>query len=218
MKISKAAAALWIIIAVIIIDQVIKIWVKTNFYLGESYEITSWFQLVFVENNGMAFGMEFGSKLFLTLFRIIAVGVLGWIICRLSRRPDIPMGFMVCLALITAGAAGNIIDCMFYGLIFNNPMPPVIATMFPEGGGYASFLHGRVVDMFYFPLFSFDWPSWMPWIGGQTFLFFQPVFNFADAAISVGMIYIIIFYHRYLSGETFTRGTDDGGLDNSSSR
>ena len=124
MKISKAAAALWIIIAVIIIDQVIKIWVKTNFYLGESYEITSWFQLVFVENNGMAFGMEFGSKLFLTLFRIIAVGVLGWIICRLSRRPDIPMGFMVCLALITAGAAGNIIDCMFYGLIFNNPMPP----------------------------------------------------------------------------------------------
>lgn len=201
MKLSKGAAALWIIIAVIAIDQLIKIWVKTHFYLGESYQITSWFQLVFVENNGMAFGMEFGSKLFLTLFRIVAVGVLTWLICRLSRRADIPTGFMVCLALITAGAAGNIIDCLFYGLIFNNPMPPMIATLFPEGGGYAPLLHGRVVDMFYFPLFSFDWPAWMPWIGGERFLFFQPVFNFADAAISVGMICMVIFYRNYLSGE-----------------
>lgn len=201
MKLSKGTVALWIIIAVIVIDQLIKIWVKTHFYLGESYRIASWFQLVFVENNGMAFGMEFGSKLFLTLFRIVAVGVLIWLICRLSRRRKIPMGFMVCLALITAGAAGNIIDCLFYGLIFNNPMPPMIATLFPEGGGYAPFLHGRVVDMFYFPLFSFDWPSWMPWIGGERFLFFQPVFNFADAAISVGMICLVLFYRNYISGE-----------------
>ena len=201
MKMTKGRLALLIILAVVVIDQAIKIWVKTHFYLGEDYEIASWFQLVFVENNGMAFGMEMGSKLFLSLFRIIAVGVLIWLICRLRKNPAIPAGFMVCLALVTAGAAGNIIDCLFYGLIFNNPLPPHVAVLFPEGGGYASLFHGKVVDMFFFPLFSFDWPEWVPWVGGENFLFFQPVFNFADAAISVGMVLIILFYSRFLSGE-----------------
>ena len=183
MKSHKGLLATGVILLVVILDQILKIWVKTGFYLGEDYRIFDWFQLVFVQNNGMAFGMEMGSKLFLTLFRIVAVGVLIWIIARLRNRPWVSCGFMVCIALITAGAAGNIIDCVFYGLIFNNPMPPEVAVMFPEGGGYAPVFHGMVVDMFYFPLFSFNWPEWVPWVGGENFLFFQPVFNLADAAI-----------------------------------
>ena len=201
MKITKGQAAVAIIIVTILLDQLIKIWVKTHFYLGEELKITEWFRLVFVENDGMAFGMRMGSKLFLTLFRIVAVAALGWIIVRFSRRPDIGYGFVVCLALVTAGAAGNIIDCVLYGVIFNNPMPPAVAVMFPDGGGYAPLLYGKVVDMFYFPLFSFDWPDWMPWVGGENFLFFQPVFNLADAAISVGMVIIILFYTKHLSGK-----------------
>ena len=166
MRLSKGTLALLIILAVIILDQALKIWVKTHFYLGESLHITDWFQLYFIENNGMAFGMEMGDN---------------WI------------------ALISAGAAGNIIDCLFYGLIFNNPYPPEVATMFPVGGGYASLFHGKVVDMLYFPLFSFYWPDWMPFVGGDYFLFFQPVFNLADAAITIGILVLIIFYSKYLS-------------------
>lgn len=199
MKLSKGYLALIVIIAVIIIDQMMKIWVKTSFYLGEDLEIASWFHLYFIENNGMAFGMEIGSKLLLTLVRIIAVGLLIWYICRVKNRSYIKAGYIVCLALITAGAAGNIIDCVFYGEIFNNPIPPEVANMFPEGGGYGTWLHGRVVDMLYFPLFSFYWPDWMPWVGGEYFTFFQPVFNFADAAITVGMIILILFYSKNVS-------------------
>ena len=199
MKSHKGLIALAVILLVVILDQVIKIWVKTHFYLGEDYHILNWFQLVFVQNNGMAFGMEMGSKLFLTLFRIVAVGVLIWIIFRIRHKEWVSTGFIVCISLITAGAAGNIIDCLFYGLIFNNPYPPEVAVMFPEGGGYAPLFHGMVVDMFYFPLFSFDWPQWMPFIGGDNFLFFQPVFNLADAAISVGMIVLILFYSKFLT-------------------
>ena len=199
MKSHKGLIALAVIMLVVILDQVIKIWVKTHFYLGEDYHIFNWFQLVFVQNNGMAFGMEMGSKLFLTLFRIVAVGVLIWIIFRIRQKEWVSTGFIVCISLITAGAAGNIIDCLFYGLIFNNPYPPEVAVMFPEGGGYAPLFHGMVVDMFYFPLFSFDWPQWMPFIGGDNFLFFQPVFNLADAAISVGMIVLILFYSKFLT-------------------
>lgn len=204
MKSHKGIVALAVILIVVLLDQAIKIWVKTHFYLGEDYRIFNWFQLVFVQNNGMAFGMEMGSKLFLTLFRIVAVGVLIWIIVRIRSKEWVSTGFIVCIALITAGAAGNIIDCLFYGLIFNNPYPPQVAVLFPEGGGYASLFHGMVVDMFYFPLFSFDWPQWMPWIGGKNFLFFQPVFNLADAAISVGMIVLILFYSKYLTTDHST--------------
>lgn len=117
---------------------------------------------------------------------------------RTYRIPKVPMGYVVSLSLITAGAAGNIFDCVFYGLIFNNPMPPEVASLFPAGGGYAEIFHGRVVDMLYFPLFSFTWPGWMPWVGGHEFLFFQPVFNIADAAITCGIFVLILFYHKYI--------------------
>lgn len=199
MKLSKGSLALIIILAVIIIDQALKIWVKTHFYLGETYEITSWFKLSFIENNGMAFGWEIGSKLLLTLFRIALTALLIYYIWRIRNHAYIKRGYIVCLALITAGAAGNIIDCAFYGVIFNDPAAPAVATMFPDGGGYGTLLHGRVVDMLYFPLFSWYWPDWMPWVGGERFLFFQPVFNFADAAISVGIIALILFYRKQLS-------------------
>lgn len=188
-----------IILTVIILDQILKIWVKTHFYLNEDLEITSWFHLHFIENNGMAFGMEFGPKIFLTIFRLVLAAGLIWVLVRIKGMAAVKTGFLVCLALIIAGAIGNIIDCVFYGVIFNNPMPPEVAQMFPPGGGYATLLHGRVVDMLYFPLFSFTWPGWMPGVGGQEFLFFQPVFNLADAAISCGMIAVLIFYPRQLT-------------------
>lgn len=199
MRIPKGYLALIIILTVIILDQILKIWVKTNFYLGESYHITDWFQLHFIENNGMAFGMEMGSKLFLSLFRIVAISILIYIIYKVCKQKQSKKGFIICLSLITAGAIGNIIDCLFYGIIFNNPIPPAIATIFPEGGGYAPFFYGRVVDMFYFPLFSFNWPDWIPFIGGDYFTFFQPIFNLADAAISVGIIVLILFYSKHLT-------------------
>lgn len=188
-----------IILTVIILDQILKIWVKTHFYLNEDLEITSWFHLHFIENNGMAFGMEFGPKIFLTIFRLVLAAALIWVLVRIKAMAAVKTGFLVCLALIIAGAIGNIIDCVFYGVIFNNPMPPEVAQMFPPGGGYATLFHGRVVDMLYFPLFSFTWPGWMPGVGGQEFLFFQPVFNLADAAISCGMIAVLIFYPRQLT-------------------
>lgn len=194
--------ALGVILLVIILDQALKIWIKTHFYLGEEYVITSWFRLYFIENNGMAFGMELGSKLFLSVFRIfLAIGLI-WYLWKLRTNTTVKTGYVVCVALITAGAIGNIIDCMLYGLIFNNPIPPQVATLFPPEGGYATLFHGRVVDMLYFPLFSFTWPQWMPWVGGEHFLFFQPVFNLADAAISVGIILVLLFYTRFLAEPT----------------
>lgn len=202
---SRGTLVAVIIIVTILLDQVIKIWVKTSFYLGEDLRIFSWFHLLFIENNGMAFGMTIGSKLALTLFRIVAVGALIWYICRVINIRRLPRGYLVCLALITAGAFGNIIDCVFYGVIFSNPYPPEVAVMFPAGGGYAPLFMGKVVDMFFFPLFSFTWPQWVPVIGGDHFLFFQPVFNLADAAISCGIIALIIFYHGCVMGPNALR-------------
>lgn len=199
MKLTKGYLATIIILSVVILDQALKIWVKTNFYMGESVYITDWFQLCFIENNGMAFGMEIGNKLFLTLFRIIAVVALIYYICRIKSREYIKRGYIACCALITAGAAGNIIDCLFYGLIFDNPFPPEVATLLPEAGGYAPLFYGKVVDMLYFPLFSFYWSDWMPFVGGEHFLFFQPIFNLADAAITIGILSLILFYHKSIS-------------------
>ncbi len=202
MKQSKGYLALAVIILVIAIDQIVKIYVKTNFYLGESVEVTSWFKILFIENNGMAFGMELGSKIFLTLLRIVVVAFLIYYICRIRKISTVKTGYVVCLALIVAGAGGNILDSMFYGVVFNDPLPPSVAVAFPPEGGYAPLLYGRVVDMLYFPLFSFDWPQWVPFVGGHEFLFFQPVFNIADAAITVGMIVLILFYSDQLQPHT----------------
>ena len=199
MKLSNSKLAALIIALVIVIDQALKIWVKTHFYYGEEVEITSWFKLLFIENNGMAFGMELGSKLLLTLFRIIASGAFIYYLWRLRNSDDVPKGYIACIALITAGALGNVIDCIAYGLIFNNPMPPQVAQLFPSDGGYATLFNGRVVDMLYFPLCEWNWPQWMPMIGGNHFVFFQPIFNIADASLSVSVIVLILFYARYLA-------------------
>lgn len=196
--ISPGWLAIAIAVAVILVDQIVKIWVKTHFYLGESLPVLPFFELRFVQNNGMAFGMEFGSKLLLTSFRIIVVALLIWYIVRICKKPGVSKGYVVTLALIAAGAGGNILDCVFYGEIFSNPWPPQVAQLVPWGEGYAGLFHGLVVDMLYFPLFSFQWPTWMPWVGGQTFSFFDPVFNIADSAITVGILVLIIFYNKYI--------------------
>lgn len=203
-KQGRGILAAAIIILLVILDQAIKIKVKTSFYLGESLPVTSWFQLVFIENNGMAFGWEIGSKLLLTLGRIVVVAFLIYYICRIRRSSQARTGYIVCLALIVAGAAGNIIDCVFYGRIFNNPLPPETAVMFLASGGYAPLFFGKVVDMFYFPLASWYWPDWMPWVGGEHFIFFRPIFNLADAAISVGIIALLLFYSRQISEVPFS--------------
>lgn len=210
MKLSRGAWALIIIAVIIILDQALKIWVKTSFYWGESMEILPFFQLRFVQNPGMAFGWQLGSKLFLTIFRIIAVVALILYIFKIRKLKLLPLGYFVCVAMVTAGAMGNIFDCVFYGEIFNNPYPPRVATFVSWGEGYASLFHGMVVDMLYFPLFSFYWPQWMPWVGGSEFSFFDPVFNLADASISVGMIVLIIFYHKYI---LVTSDSQISGLD-----
>jgi len=167
--------------------------------LGDEFIIAkNWFIIHFVENNGMAFGLEFGNsigKYFLSVFRIVAVGLIGWYITKLWKK-DVPFGVIACFSLIMAGAIGNILDSAFYGLIFNESYGQV-ATLFPAGGGYSSFLQGRVVDMFYFPLISGNYPSWVPFVGGEDFIFFRPVFNMADSSITVGIISILIFYRRF---------------------
>lgn len=187
-----------IIILVVLADQVFKIWVKTHFYLGEELEITPWFALKFIQNNGMAFGMELSSKLLLTFGRILAVIVFIWALWRVIPSRRVRTGFLVSFALIIAGAAGNVFDCVFYGEIFNNPMPPEVATLFPAGGGYAGWFEGKVVDMLYFPLFTFVWPEWVPGVGGTEYEFFQYIFNIADASITVGVLLLICFYSNDL--------------------
>lgn len=192
-----------IIFGILIIDQVVKIYVKTHFYLGETHQVFSWFQIAFIQNNGMAFGWEIGSKLLLTLLRIVVVGFLVYYLSRIISRPEAKKGYLVCMSLIIAGAFGNIIDCAFYGLVFDNPAPPAVAQLLPPDGGYGTFLHGLVVDMLYFPIVDWVWPSWMPFVGGGYFLFFSPVFNIADAAISVGIILLILFYSSQISAVPF---------------
>ena len=184
----------------IFIDQIIKIWIKTNFILGEEIKVFDWFIIHFTENNGMAFGMEFGGytgKTLLTLFRIIVVG-LGIKYVMGIVKMKLPNGALISLGLIIGGAIGNIIDSSFYGIIFNDSYNNV-ATFFPETGGYSSLLHGKVVDMLYFPLLNSHYPQWLPIWGGDHFIFFRPVFNIADAGISVGIFMILLFYRRDLN-------------------
>lgn len=189
-----------IVFLILIIDQVLKVYIKTHFFLGEEiHVIGDWFILHFTENPGMAFGYELGfswGKLALSLFRIAAIIALGFYIVHLVKRKS-PTGLIISISLIMAGALGNMIDSAFYGMIFNESMFHEQAVLFPPDGGYAGFLHGKVVDMFYFPLFSFTWPQWMPWLGGEFFTFFQPVFNVADASITIGVAFILLFQKRF---------------------
>ena len=206
MKLSKGHKLLILGALLVVIDQVIKILVKTNMTIGEHFNVLGdWFQILFIENEGMAFGMKFGGtvgKLCLSVFRVGLFGVLcWWISCLLKRGtqadPDhekVPTGVLVGLVLITAGALGNIIDSLLYGVIFSASTPLEAATF---GGSYAPVFFGKVVDMFYFPLWT--WPDWMPLVGGDVF--FEPVFNFADSCVSVGAVYLIIFQHRFFLTE-----------------
>lgn len=196
MKISKAKRLLILGVILVVIDQVIKILVKTNMQIGEHFSVIgNWFQIFFIENEGMAFGMKFGGavgKFLLSFFRIALFGVLCWWIASLARKsvdssgkPAVPAGVLVGLTMITAGAFGNIIDSLFYGVIFD----------------YAPLMFGRVVDMLYFPLIDTTWPAWVPFVGGERLLFFAPVFNFADSCVTVGAFYLILFQNRFFTRE-----------------
>lgn len=200
--------AILIIIAILLIDQVIKIWVKTNMTLHESIYITDWFRICFIENNGMAYGMEIGSKMVLSIFRIILICIISYYM-NIQIKKKARFGYIVCLAMVIAGALGNILDSMFYGLIFNASSDFYTSYFVPFGTGYAPFLMGKVVDMFYFPLIISTWPQWVPLVGGDEFIFFSPIFNFADTSISVGFILLLLFYRNELSQLTLKRTTDN---------
>ena len=193
-----------IIVLVLIIDQIIKVEVKTNMTLGQHIPITSWFQIAFVENNGMAFGMEIIGKLFLSLFRIGAIGFFTWYLIKILDK-GFPTGYIVTVSFVIAGAIGNLLDCMFYGLIFTESTPFDQAVMTSVGEGYAPFLYGKVVDMFYFPLWT--WPDWMPLVGGD--IFFGPVFNFADSCITCGVIALLLFYTKVVNMGLHYRNPDE---------
>ena len=191
--------ALIIIAVIIIADQILKIWIKTNMMLGQEYQIFGdWFIIHFTENNGMAFGLEFWGKrgkIFLTLFRIAAVIGIGWYLVNLIRHSK-PTGLIVSVSLIMAGAVGNIIDSVIYGVVFNHSFHQ-IAEFLPEAGGYSSIFHGKVVDMLYFPVIKGYYPEWFPFNAGRQFIFFRPVFNIADSAITAGVISILVFQKRF---------------------
>jgi signal peptidase II len=195
---SNGWLAVLVVVLVLFIDQAVKIWVKTNMVIHDSIHVFDWFYISFIENNGMAFGMSLGSKLALSLFRVVAIAVLVYYIWLQVRR-HARTGYVVLLSMVLAGAAGNLIDCLFYGLIFNESTPFNISEFVEFGTGYAPFLMGKVVDMFYFPLIVGTWPDWFPFWGGEDFIFFRPVFNVADASISVSVVLLLLFYRQELS-------------------
>ncbi len=203
--------SLLIIFLILFIDQAVKIWIKTNMYIGQEYSVFgNWFIIHFTENEGMAFGMKFGGeygKLILSLFRIIAVGGIGWYLFKLIKENADKL-YIICMSLIFAGAVGNIIDSVFYGMIFSESYFN-IAQFMPADGGYGSFLHGKVVDMLYFPLISGNYPKWLPFWGGEDYLFFRPVFNIADSAISIGVVLLIIFQKRFFKKENDNKENTD---------
>jgi signal peptidase II len=195
---------LLIIFFVLLVDQIVKFWIKTHFMLGESVSVAGdWFYLSFVENNGMAFGLEFGGefgKLFLSLFRIGVVGAMAWYLFKAAKKKTLHPGLVWSFSFIVAGAIGNIIDSAFYGIIFNDSFGQV-ASFMPEEGGYGTFLHGYVVDMFYFPIIESHFPDWMPFWGGESFTFFSPVFNVADASITAGAGVFLLFQKHFFKEE-----------------
>ncbi len=185
-----------IILIVLIIDQIIKIYIKSHWILGEEFRVTDWFIIHFTENNGMAYGIELGGnwgKLALSLFRIVAISTIGVYLYTISKISDKPLGYIISVSLVFAGAMGNILDSAFYGLMFSESYYQ-IAQFMPDTGGYAGFLHGKVVDMLYFPLIEGHFPEWIPLWGKDHFIFFRPVFNIADSSISVGIGLVLLFY------------------------
>lgn len=199
-KMSLAKKSILLISLVLVVDQASKLWVKTNMVLGQEFRVLGdWFIIHFLENPGMAFGLEFwgeNGKLLLSLIRIVAMVLLIIYLVWLIRQ-RMPTGMVLGISLILAGAIGNIIDSAFYGILFGESyFAP--AQFLPPDGGYASFLHGRVVDMFYFPIIRTVWPSWMPFVGGDSFIFFRPVFNVADSAITTGVLYLLIFQRKLI--------------------
>ena len=189
-----------LIVALLVFDQIVKIWIKTHFMLDQSVTVfPNWFFIRFIENPGAAFGFELGGnygKLILSVFRLLAIGALGYYIFYLYRKMA-PAGVLAGFSLIFAGALGNVLDSAFYGLLFSESTFTSVATFLPEGGGYAGFLHGKVVDMLFFPIVEGVFPSWIPGVGGEPFLFFSPIFNFADSYITVGVIYLLLFQRKY---------------------
>ena len=191
--------SIWIVLTTLVLDQALKIWVKTHMYLGQEYQIFDWFYIHFTENNGMAFGMEFGGdwgKLGLSLFRIVFVVFMASFLLKLIRK-NADKVLIVSLSLVLAGAIGNIIDGTLYGILFSESYRQ-LATFLPEAGGYAPLFFGKVVDMFYFPIFKGYLPEWIPFWGGDYFVFFRPVFNIADSAISIGVAMMVIFQKKVM--------------------
>jgi signal peptidase II len=191
-----------IVFIVLFIDQALKLWIKTNMTLGQEFHVAgNWFIIHFTENNGMAFGLQFAGgygKLALSLFRIFAVGFLGWYIFRLAKSKT-AFGVIFCFSLILAGAMGNIIDSALYGMLFSESTYFDLARFLPAEGGYSTFLHGKVVDMFYFPILEGNYPQWLPVLGGDHFIFFRPVFNVADSAITTGVLSLLIFQRQFFN-------------------
>lgn len=199
---SIAKRSILFIAIILIIDQVLKIWVKTHMQIGDEIHIFGERGMLhFIENNGMAFGMEMGGKtgkIMLSLFRIVAIFGIAWFLNSIIKKKA-NFGFILAVSAILAGAIGNIIDSAFYGIIFSESYSQA-AIMFPPGGGYSSFLLGRVVDMFYFPVINTTWPDWSPFRPGESFIFFRPVFNVADSAITCGVLSIVIFQKKMFKG------------------
>ncbi|MEM9546865.1 MAG: lipoprotein signal peptidase [Bacteroidota bacterium] len=208
-----------LIVVVLILDQWLKVWVKLNVHYGEGFNLfgLDWAQIHFIENPGMAFGLSYGGvtgKIILTTFRIVMVAILIYILRSLLKSKE-SLGLLISFALIIAGAMGNIIDSMFYGVIFSKSVfHGGLAEFMPEGGGYAPFLQGKVVDMFYFPLVDTKLPEWLPFWGGERFQFFRPVFNLADSAISVGVASIILFHRKFFKQEKKKGAPVEGSAQN----